>query len=163
MSWRWILGLLAVGAVVGFTIFGVMLVDAVDVTSVDPAQAEAEIRAVLDELDTLDRAPADDAEAGGDAADDAEADRDAAGGDAAAEPERLHVLTYNHDLGRLARADVPLWFLELKEPALEFALRGLDVDLKDRGLTVEQLRAHGRGLVLLEAPQNGDRLLVWLD
>jgi hypothetical protein len=78
-------------------------------------------------------------------------------------PVRLHVLAYRAREQRLVRAEVPFWFFKLKGPAVQFALRGTNVDLKELGLTPGDLERHGPGLVLDESPPGGDRFLIWTD
>lgn len=43
-------------------------------------------------------------------------------------PSELHVLAYHVDGQRLVRADVPLWFFEVKGPALRYAVRDTSLD-----------------------------------
>jgi hypothetical protein len=63
----------------------------------------------------------------------------------------------------LVRAEVPLWFLRLKAPAVRPVLRGTGVDPGDLGLTVDDLEALGRALLLDVSRPNGDRVLVWTE
>jgi hypothetical protein len=51
----------------------------------------------------------------------------------------------------------------LKGPAIQFALRGTEIDLKELGVSAADLESHGPGLVLDETSANGDRLLVWTE
>ena len=78
-------------------------------------------------------------------------------------PSKLKVLAYQAGEQRLARASVPIWFYKLKGPAVQFALRGIEIDLKRLGLTAGDLEQHGPGLVLDETRLNGDRLLIWTE
>jgi hypothetical protein len=78
-------------------------------------------------------------------------------------PSQLKVLAYQTGEQRLARANVPFWFFKLKGPAVQFALRGTQIDLKKLGVTTADLERHGPGLVLDETSSNGDRLLVWTE
>lgn len=75
----------------------------------------------------------------------------------------LRVLAYRRDLGGLVSADIPLWFLSLKGPAIDLALRGTGIDLDTLGLSAKELRRHGPSLVLDEHRANGDRLLLWTE
>jgi hypothetical protein len=76
--------------------------------------------------------------------------------------ERLLVLAYRAAESRLVRAEVPLWFLELKAPAVEPMLRGTGLEPSQLSLTPAELRRAGPSLVLDEA-RGGDRLLVWTE
>ena len=59
---------------------------------------------------------------------------------------------------RLVHAIVPFWFLKMKGPAVQYALRDTGVDLKRLGVTPGDLEQYGAGVVLDEARANGDRL-----
>jgi hypothetical protein len=148
--------LLAIGAVVGFSIFGVMVWRAVDVEEMpapDALRRFAEARGPfagvtpileLDDHGRLVRrarpAPED-----------------------AARPHTLRVLAYRAADRRLIRADVPFWFFELKGPAIEYALAGTGLDLERLGVTPGELKRYGPTLVIDHTGADGDRLLVWTD
>jgi hypothetical protein len=70
---------------------------------------------------------------------------------------RLRVLAYRMPEHRLVRADVPFWFLTIKGPAVQYALRGTGLDLKRLGLTPADLERYGACVVLDESRPNGDR------
>jgi hypothetical protein len=74
---------------------------------------------------------------------------------------QLHVLAYRVSGQQLVRADVPLWFLKAKGPAIQYALRGTDFDLAALNLTPTELQAAGACLVLDDVRPNGDRVLAW--
>lgn len=78
-------------------------------------------------------------------------------------PSKLKVLAYQAGEQRLARASIPIWFYKLKGSAVQFALRGTEIDLKRLGITAGDLERHGPGLVFDETRSNGDRLLVWTE
>jgi hypothetical protein len=75
----------------------------------------------------------------------------------------LHVLAYRVSGRQLVRADVPLWFLRVKGPAVQYALRGTDFNLAALNITAGELQAAGPGIVIDEARSNGDRVLAWTD
>ena len=75
----------------------------------------------------------------------------------------IHVLVYQTSQRRLARADVPLWFLRIRGPALECAFRGTGFDIRELGLAASDLERYGACLLIDETRDNGDRLLVWTD
>jgi len=76
-------------------------------------------------------------------------------------PTQLHVLAFYAEGQRLARADVPLWLFKVKGPAVAYALRGTGFDLDTLGLTARDLEQAGAGVVLDETRASGDRLLAW--
>jgi hypothetical protein len=83
--------------------------------------------------------------------------------EAAVHLERLHILLYQVEARRLVQAEVPFWFVRLKGPALQYALRGTGVDLDRLGVTAADIERHGRGPILDETRGNGDRVLVWVE
>ena len=58
-------------------------------------------------------------------------------------------------------ASVPFWFLKLKGPAAQMALRGTGLDLEYLGLAAGDLERYGPALVIDHTRPSGDRLLVW--
>jgi hypothetical protein len=76
---------------------------------------------------------------------------------------QLRVLVFQAQQRRLIRSDVPFWFVTIKGPALQFALRGTGVDLEGLGVTAADIRRHGPGPILDETRSNGDRILVWVE
>jgi hypothetical protein len=75
----------------------------------------------------------------------------------------LRVLAYRVPEQRLVRADVPFWYLKVKGPAVQYALRGTGLDLERLGVTPADLERYGACVVLDETRANGDRLLVWTE
>ncbi len=148
---------MAIAALVGVSIFGTLVYQAVDVEEV--GQSEAFLR--FDEIQKqfANQVPM--------------IEVDAAGlvipgpVSPAAIPavplKRLEVLAYRSAGERLVVAHVPFWFFRMKRPALQFALRDTGLDLDRLQLTTETLTRHGPGLVLDQRLQNGDRLLVWVE
>jgi len=76
---------------------------------------------------------------------------------------RLHALAYRVPEQRLVHAVVPFWFLKVKGPAVQYALRDTGLDLKRLGVTPADLEQYGAAVVLDETRPNGDRLLVWTE
>ena len=146
--------LLAAGAVVGFSIFGVMLVRAVDVERVDRAEALRRLSAARAAFG--DQRPMLEVDASGRVSRRADPP-----GATPRKLERLEVLAYRSGDQRLLSVHVPFWFFRLKRPALEYALRGTGLDLDRLQLRAADLERHGPGLILDQASANGDRLLVW--
>jgi hypothetical protein len=60
----------------------------------------------------------------------------------------------------LVRAHVPFWFLTLKGPAAQFALRGTGLDPGRLGASPADLKRYGTSVVLDEVSSDGGRLLV---
>jgi hypothetical protein len=58
---------------------------------------------------------------------------------------------------------VPFWFLKVKGPAVQYALRGTGLDLKRLGVSPADLEGYGVCLILDQTRTNGDRLLVWTE
>jgi hypothetical protein len=82
------------------------------------------------------------------------------------EPARLsslQALAYRMPEQRLVHAVVPFWFLKVKGPAVQYALRDTGLDLKRLGVTAADLEQYGAGVLLDQSRPNGDRLLVWTE
>jgi hypothetical protein len=77
--------------------------------------------------------------------------------------QRIRVLVYQSQQQRLVRSDVPFWFVTIKGPALQYALRDTGVDLDRLGVTVADIQRHGPGPILDETRANGDRILIWVE
>ena len=73
----------------------------------------------------------------------------------------LYLLSYRARERRLIEVDVPFWFFALKAPAAQFMIDGTGFDLRELGVTAEDLEAHGPGVILDESAASGDRLLIW--
>ena len=80
-----------------------------------------------------------------------------------ASASRLRVLAYRVQEERLVEVDVPLWFVEVKGPAMQFALRGTSIDFQSLGVTAADLQRAGAAVVLDETRSNGDRILAWTE
>jgi hypothetical protein len=70
-------------------------------------------------------------------------------------------MAYHAGTRRLVTADVALWFLKLKGPAAQIALRDTGFDLERLGLTAAELARHGPAVLVDSTRANGDRLLAW--
>ena len=75
----------------------------------------------------------------------------------------LRVLAYRAPEQRLVRAAVPFWFLKIKGPAVQYAVRDTGLDLNKLGVTPADLEQYGPAVIIDETRQNGDRLLVWTE
>ena len=76
---------------------------------------------------------------------------------------KLEALAYRVPEQRLVHAVVSFWFLKVKGPAVQYALRDTGLDLNRLGVTPADLEQYGPGVVLDETRPNGDRLLVWTE
>jgi len=153
---RTVLMTLGVGALVGFTIFGVLVSRAVTVEQADAPEALRRFAAVRSALGqsppllTLDES--------GNVTRRAEPP-----GTFPVRPHRLAVLTYQAGERRLVSADVPFWFFKLKGPAAQYAVRGTGLDFTRLQITAADLERHGPAVVVDHTRANGDRLLVWTE
>jgi hypothetical protein len=76
-------------------------------------------------------------------------------------PQKLYVLAFDPDDGRLVRMSVPFWLLRMKTNDARIDFSGNRVDLEDLKLTVEDLEKFGPSLILDQRNEGGDRILVW--
>ena len=147
---------LAAGAAVGFSIFGVLVYRTVNIEHVDRGEAArriANVRAALppgrpvlaiDQAGNIVR-------------------HETPRSTTPAPLRRLSVLAYYADAQRLVSADVPFWFFEIKGPAARYALRDTGFDLDRLGITPAELRRYGPAVVIDQAGPKGDLLLVWTE
>ena len=146
----------AAAAVVGWTIFGVMAWQTVNVDEVaanDAAERLSAVRGAFGETPPL-------------IAYDGSGQvvrRETTPPSNPAPITHIYVLTYHAANGRLVHADVPFWFFKLKAPAAQFFVRDTGLDLNMLGLTAGDLEREGPTLVLDEGEAGGDRLLVWTE
>lgn len=88
----------------------------------------------------------------------ANTDRDPPPG--ARRPETLHIMAFDPDDGGLVRMSVPFWLLRMKmNDTIQFGDNR--VTLEELKLTIEDLDRLGPSLVLDQANEGGDRVLVW--
>ncbi len=149
---------IAVAALVGSSIFGRLVYQAVDMEQVTQSEALTRFKAVHERF--VNQATMLEVDASGRVAPAASPPEGRAG---SREVRRLEVLAYHVADERLVMAHVPFWFFTLKRPAVQFAVRGTGLDLDELQLTAENLARHGPGLILDRIFPNGDRLLVWAE
>ncbi len=151
-----VLLLLAAGALVGLSIFGMLVYRAVQVEQVNPSEALTRFDAAralfvnhvpMLEIDEAGRV----------------VPRAVSEHTGIHTLKSFHVLAYRRADERLVAARVPFWFFRVKRPAAQFAVRGTGLDLDQLQLSAETLSRHGPGLVLDHLRQNGERLLVWTE
>jgi hypothetical protein len=147
---------LAAGAAIGLSIFGVLVYRAVTIVQADRGEAArrfAAVRAVLpagppvlaiDHAGNVVR-------------------RETPRGTTPPAIRRLRVLVYYAEAQRFVSADVPFWFFRIKGPAVQYALRDTGLDLDRLGVTPDELQRHGPAVVIDHVRPNGDLLLVWTE
>ena len=153
MAWK----VVAVAAVLGIGAFSVLVVRAVDVETVGPAEAQAQFGMVQQAIGH--RPPMLMVDTDGSIRPLASGGRTAG----TAPISRMQVLTYQVANARLVRATVPFWFFQLKRPAAQFLLRDTGVDLDRLGLTSANLAAFGPGVIFDQTMISGDRVLIWTE
>lgn len=75
-------------------------------------------------------------------------------------PESLHVMAFDPDDGGLVKLTVPFWLIRMKMND-SIQLGGNNMTLEELKLTVADLDRLGPSLVLDQANEGGDRVLVW--
>jgi hypothetical protein len=153
---RRLAGLFALCALIGLTLFAILVWRAVTIEDVERAEAMRRCDVVrgsfqshtpLIELDQLGRVV-----------------RAAPVGDAPGRPiSRLKALAWRAAEHRLVSSDAPFWFFKLKGPAARFALEGTGFDLERLHLTPADLERAGPALLVDHTSEDGSRLLVWTD
>jgi hypothetical protein len=79
----------------------------------------------------------------------------------AAAPEKVHVLAFDPDDGRIVQITIPFWLLRLKMHGTTIDFNGGRMDLDDLKLSVEDLERFGPTLIVDHATRQGERVLVW--
>ena len=156
MRLKRILILLLVAAALGLGAFGYMMWNAVTVERADESDAARQFRAARAALGSA--LPMIEIDAAGRVV-----RRPSPPREETSALDRVRILVYQAQQQRLVRADVPFWFVALKGPALQYAVRDTGVDLERLGVTAADLRQHGPGPILDEARANGDRVLIWVE
>lgn len=79
--------------------------------------------------------------------------------------QSMKVLAWDPGDNDLARMTLPFWFLRLKSGPVRFGsyVSGINGFADGSSLSVEDLEAHGPGLVLDHTSSRGERVLVWLE
>ena len=151
-----ILLILLAAAIVGWSIFGVLVWRAVEVEEADEPQALRRFHAVRATLPAA--PPLLDLDSGGNVIRRAPM---VAASDGAL--ESLSALAYQPRERRLVHAVMPFWFFTLKAPAAQYVFRGTGLDLKRLGVTAAELKRHGPAIVIDHVYPDGRRLLVWTE
>jgi hypothetical protein len=75
--------------------------------------------------------------------------------------DRLHVLAWDPDEGRLASFSIPFWLLRLKSGPIEFSSYASGMDDEGVDLRPEDIERHGPGIILDTTSRSGERVLLW--
>ena len=78
-------------------------------------------------------------------------------------PTELKVLAWRGSTIGLVEVHIPMWFLRMKGPAINYLLKDTEFDLQAWGLTVEELQAWGPGVVLDHRSAKAERVLIWTE
>ena len=76
-------------------------------------------------------------------------------------PEKLYLLAFDPDEGRIVRFNLPFWVLRMKAGNTTIDLNGNRMDLEDLRLSVEDLERFGPTLIVDHKGADGARVLVW--
>ncbi len=75
----------------------------------------------------------------------------------------LHVLAWDAREGRLARFDIPFWFLRLKESPIRFGTYATGLDELKISLTAAEIERYGPGIIMDIEREGRDRALLWVE
>lgn len=75
----------------------------------------------------------------------------------------LHVLAWDAEEGKLARFDIPFWFLRLKETPIRFGTYASGLDELKISLTPEEIERYGPGIIVDIEREGRDRALLWVE
>lgn len=75
----------------------------------------------------------------------------------------LHVLAWDAGEGRLARFDIPFWFLRLKETPIRFGTYATGLDELRISLTAAEIERYGPGIIMDIEREGRDRALLWVE
>ncbi|MCP4571555.1 MAG: hypothetical protein GY838_04325 [bacterium] len=87
----------------------------------------------------------------------------AATDDPSARPRWVKARVFDAGAARLVRVALPFWWVRLKSPVFEYALRQAGEDPARLGVTVADLQRHGVGLIIDDTQANDDLLLIWTE
>ena len=75
----------------------------------------------------------------------------------------LHVLAWDAREERLARFDIPFWFLRLKESPIRFGTYASGLDELKISLTAAEIERYGPGIIMDIEREGRDRALLWVE
>ena len=73
------------------------------------------------------------------------------------------VTGYDAREGRLARFDIPFWFLRLKESPIRFGTYATGLDELKISLTAAEIERYGLGIIMDIEREGRDRALLWVE
>lgn len=79
------------------------------------------------------------------------------------ELQSMKILVWDPDDERLARVTLPFWLLRMKSGPIELSSYGHGLEDETRELRIEDLEAHGPGIVIAHTARRGERVLIWLE
>jgi hypothetical protein len=156
VRWSHVALVLIAGAIVGFSIFGVLAWRAITTEQADLPEALRRFETIRASLGSA--SPAIEVGPDGTVMRRAEPAHTVP-----VRLSRLNALAYQPADRRLIEAKVPFWFFRLKAPAAQYAVRGTGLDLKRLGLTAADLERYGPRVILDQTTAAGNRLLVWTE
>ena len=149
-AWTWVV---ATALVIGLVVFGAVAWRAVTTEHADPVEAQNRFAAAL--AASSSKTPLIKRDSSGHWA------RPEGTLSRGSQPTHFQILAYRASEARMIKAEVPLWFLKIKGPAVNYALDGTGFHLATLGLTAGDLERAGAGVVIDETRTNGDRVLAW--
>jgi hypothetical protein len=75
----------------------------------------------------------------------------------------LHVVAWDPDERRLARFDLPFWFLRLKDTPIQFGTYASGLDDMGFSLRASDIERHGRGIIVDVETRHGERAILWAE
>ena len=75
----------------------------------------------------------------------------------------MHVLAWDADDEKLARFEIPFWFLRLKETPIRFGTYATGLDELKISLTAAEIERYGPGIIADISRQGRDRALLWVE
>jgi hypothetical protein len=75
----------------------------------------------------------------------------------------LHVLAWDAEEEKLARIDIPFWFLRLKETPIRFGTYASGLDALNISLTAAEIERYGPGVIVDISREGRDRALLWVE
>jgi hypothetical protein len=75
----------------------------------------------------------------------------------------LHVLAWDARDAQLARFEVPVWFLRMKEGPIRLGAYASGLDELKISLTIDEMERYGPGILLDLSREGRDRILLWVE
>lgn len=75
----------------------------------------------------------------------------------------LHVLAWDAEDEKLARFEIPFWFLRLKETPIHFGAYATGLDELKISLTAAEIERYGPGIIADISRAGRDRALLWVE